>query len=194
MRDIVMSALLAEGPPTGESELMGADRLRHFNELPAAAARDELLACCSAPSWAERMASGRPYCSPQDAIRQSSAIVASMTVTDLAEALAGHPRIGERTEQGHGPLRSAEWSAQEQSGVSLADAETARALADANLDYERRFGHIYLVCASGRTGAQLLALLRRRLRNDARAEWQVVRSELQQINEIRLRKLLAGSP
>jgi len=173
---------------------MGGDRLTHLNELPAPAARDELLACCSARPWAERMAAGRPYWSARDAIRQSAMIVASMTATDLAEALAGHPRIGERTEAGHGPLRSAAWSAQEQSGVTDADAETAGALAESNLEYERRFGHIYLVCASGRTGPQLLSLLRSRLRNDAPAEWQVVRSELQKINELRLRKLLAGSP
>lgn len=173
---------------------MGGDRLTHLNELPAQAATDELLTCCSAPSWAERMAAGRPYCSPNDAIRQSAVIVASMTVPDLAEALAGHPRIGERAEAGHGPPRAAAWSAQEQSGVTDADAETARALAESNLEYERRFGHIYLVCASGRTGAQLLSLLRRRLRNDPPAEWQVVRSELQKINEVRLRKLLVGSP
>lgn len=194
MSDVVMSALLAARLPTVESEPMGAGGLTHLNELPAPAARDELLACCSAPSWAERMAAGRPYCSAHDAIRQSAAIVASMTVTDLAEALAGHPRIGEQAEAGHGPLRSAAWSAQEQSRVSDADAETARALAESNLEYERRFGHIYLVCASGRTGAQLLSLLRSRLRNDAPAEWHVVRSELQKINAVRLRKLLAGSP
>jgi 2-oxo-4-hydroxy-4-carboxy-5-ureidoimidazoline decarboxylase len=177
-----------------ESGLMGGDRLIHLNELPAPAARDELLACCSAPSWAEQMAAGRPYGCAHDAIMQSAMIVASMTVPDLAAALAGHPRIGERAQAGHGRLRSAEWSAQEQSGVTGADAETARALAESNLEYERRFGHIYLVCASGRTGAELLALLRSRLHNDASAEWQIVRSELQKINEVRLRKLLAGSP
>ena len=89
---------------------------------------------------------------------------------------------------------SAAWSAREQSGVSDADAETARALADSNLEYEQRFGHIYLVCASGRTGPQLLALLRGRLANDDETEWQVVRSELQKINEIRLGKLLGAAP
>ena len=171
---------------------MEADLLKQFNELPAPAARAALLACCSSPSWAERMSTGRPYCSPQDAIRQSSVIVANLTVTDLAEALAGHPRIGEREETGQVPARSAEWSAQEQAGVSAASAETLRALAQANEEYERRFGHIYLVCASGWTAAQLLTLLRSRLHNEARAEWQVVRSELQKINEIRLRQLLAG--
>ena len=173
---------------------MGGDRLAHLNELPAPAAEDELLTCCSAQSWADQMAAGRPYLSAHDAIRQSAMIVASMTETDLAEALAGHPRIGQRTEADHGPPLAAAWSAQEQSGVTDADAETARGLAESNLEYERRFGHIYLVCASGRTGAQLLSLLRSRLHNDAPAEWQVVRSELQKINEIRLRKLLAGSP
>jgi 2-oxo-4-hydroxy-4-carboxy-5-ureidoimidazoline decarboxylase len=170
------------------------DGLTYLNELPAPAATAELLACCSVPSWAERMAAGRPYGSAHDAIRQSALIVATMTVTDLAGALAGHPRIGERTKEGHGPLRSADWSAQEQSGVTGGDAETAQALAKSNLEYERRFGHIYLVCASGRTGAELLSLLRSRLRNDAPSEWQVVRSELQKINEVRLRKLLAGAP
>ena len=177
-----------------KSEPMGGDRLTHFNGLPAPVARAELLACCAAPSWAEQMAAGRPYCSAHDAIRQSAMIVAGMRVTDLAAALAGHPRIGERTQAGHGPVRSAGWSAQEQSGVHDADAQTAHALAESNLEYERRFGHIYLVCASGRAGAELLALLRSRLHNDAPAEWQVVRSELQNINEVRLRKLLAGSP
>jgi 2-oxo-4-hydroxy-4-carboxy-5-ureidoimidazoline decarboxylase len=173
---------------------MGGDPLAHLNELPAWAAAQELLACCSAPSWAERMAAGRPFGSAHDVIRQSAMIVARMTVPELAEALAGHPRIGERTEPGRGGIHSAAWSAAEQSGVTAADGETARALAEANLEYERRFGHIYLVCASGRTGAELLSLLRSRLRNDGPAEWQVVRSELRKINEIRLRKLLAGAP
>lgn len=171
---------------------MNPDVLRQFNELPAAAAIQALYQCCSAPSWAERMAAGRPYCSPQDAIRQSSLIVASLSMSDLAQALADHPRIGGRPAAADAPGRAAEWSRQEQALVSSADAETSRDLASANLEYEQRFGHIYLVCASGRTAKQLLTLLRSRLHNDARAEWQVVRSELQKINEIRLRQLLAG--
>ncbi len=68
-----------------------------------------------------------------------------------------------------------------------------QALADGNAAYERRFGHIYLVCATGRTAGELLALLTARLENDPDTEWGVVRSELQQINRIRLRKLLGGA-
>ena len=180
---------------------MGDDRLAWFNALPPAAAQQALLECCSAARWAEQMAAARPYSSAADAIRQSSAIVATLTVADLAGALASHPRIGEPPGQagsdGAGSergRRAAGWSAREQSGVDAGDRATISALAEANLEYERRFGHIYLVCASSRTGMELLEVLRGRLRNEAMAEWQVVRTELQKINALRLQRLMAGSP
>ena len=138
------------------------------------------------------MAAARPYASAQDAVRQSSAIVAALAVTDLAEALAGHPRIGERSDADGGTSQAADWSRREQSGVDADDASTRRALAGANLEYEQRFGHIYLVYASGRTGEELLDVLRGRLRNEPEDEWQVVRTELQKINALRLERLMAG--
>jgi 2-oxo-4-hydroxy-4-carboxy-5-ureidoimidazoline decarboxylase len=187
----VMGALLAARLTARESDLMSADELARFNNLPAAAARGELLECCSSPAWAERMVSGRPYSSARDAVRQSSAIVARLAIPDLEAALAGHPRIGERPASGD---RASEWSRQEQSGVTEADQQTSRELAESNVEYERRFGHIYLVSAAGRSAPQLLALLRARLRNPPSTEWQVVRTELQKIIEIRLRTLLAGTP
>ncbi len=153
---------------------MGLDRsdlLTRFNALPAAVARAELLSCCSSPAWADRMTSGRPYSSSHDAVRQSSAIVAGLTVTDLAEALAGY---------------------QADESAGSAGAPDSEESAPACLEYERRFGHVYLVSRTGRSRQQLLDLLDARLRNDARAEWQTVRSELQKINEVRLREMLAG--
>jgi 2-oxo-4-hydroxy-4-carboxy-5-ureidoimidazoline decarboxylase len=174
---------------------MGTDRLTWFNELPAGAAQQALLDCCSAPGWAAQMAAARPFPSAGDAIRQSGAIVATLTVPSLADALAGHPRIGERADaSGEAPMRSqaAGWSAQEQSGVDAEDAGTRQALAEANLRYEHRFGHIYLVCAAGRTGAELLSVLRDRLQNGPEDEWQVVRAELQKINALRLQQILTG--
>ena len=172
---------------------IGTDGLTWFNELPTRAVQQALLECCAAPRWAEQMAAARPYASAEAAIRQSRAIVASLTVTELAEALAGHPRIGERPDGG-GTSQAAGWSGREQSGVDPGDATTARALAEANLEYERRFRHIYLVCASGRTGNELLAVLRGRLQNEPDQEWHVVRTELQKINALRLQRLMAGLP
>ena len=192
---------------------MSTEQLTWFNQLPARAAQLTLLDCCSAPGWAAQMTAGRPYSSAEDAVKRSGAIVAGLSAADLAEALAGHPRIGERPDASqasasqprssqastsqHRSSQSAEspadWSRQEQSGVDARDTATTRALAAANLEYEQRFGHIYLVCASGRTGQELLALLRGRLANKPEDEWQVVRTELQKINAIRLQRLLAGA-
>jgi 2-oxo-4-hydroxy-4-carboxy-5-ureidoimidazoline decarboxylase len=187
---------------------MGTKELTWFNELPDRAAQQALLECCSAPGWAEVMTAGRPYFSAQDAIQRSGAIVATLTTTDLAEALAGHPRIGERPDTSQDGAsqdranqdranqdraRAADWSRREQAGVEAGDTATRQALAEANLEYEQRFGHIYLVCASGRSGTELLALLRGRLQNEPEDEWQVVRTELQKINALRLQRLLAGA-
>ena len=148
------------------------------------------------------MAAARPYGRAHDAIRQSDAIVGDLIEAELAEALAGHPRIGELADADAAANRdtdaatasSADWSGREQAGVDADDAQTRRALANANAEYEQRFGHIYLVCASGRTGSELLALLRSRLHNEPEEEWQVVRTELQKINALRLERLLADSP
>jgi 2-oxo-4-hydroxy-4-carboxy-5-ureidoimidazoline decarboxylase len=190
----VMAAFLAVRRAPREPVSMGADVLTQFNDLAAAEARQALLACCSSPSWADRMTAARPYSSPRDAVIVSGQIIDAMTVADLTDALAGHPRIGARPDPEHAPARSAEWSRQEQALVSATNAHASRELAEANLEYERRFGHIYLVCASGRTALELLALLHGRLGNEPAAEWQVVRTELQKINEIRLAQLLEGSP
>jgi 2-oxo-4-hydroxy-4-carboxy-5-ureidoimidazoline decarboxylase len=173
---------------------MGTDQLTWFNQLPGQDAQQTLLDCCSAPGWAEQMTAGRPYYSAEDAIRQSGAIVAALSAADLTEALAGHPRIGERPDTSQYAAKAADWSRREQAGVDADDAQMSQALATGNLEYERRFGHIYLVCASGRTGKELLAVLRGRLQNEPQDEWQVVRTELQKINALRLRQLLAGAP
>jgi 2-oxo-4-hydroxy-4-carboxy-5-ureidoimidazoline decarboxylase len=158
--------------------------LAALNALPADAARQSLLACCSSARWADEMVSGRPYASADELLARSDRAVAGLAQADLEQALAGHPRIGRPS----GPAGG--WSRREQAGVQAAEQDTIQALAEGNEAYERRFGHIYLVRASGRDGAELLALLRERLGNDPGTEWEVVRRELGQINRIRLRRLL----
>jgi 2-oxo-4-hydroxy-4-carboxy-5-ureidoimidazoline decarboxylase len=189
----------------GESlgEPAGLERL---NGLPDGAAQEELLACCSSARWAAEVASGRPFATVGEVLARSDDSVAGLARADLEDALAGHPRIGDRSgvgpaagagaavgQPGHGAAAAVGWSRQEQAGVQAADQAVVRALADGNDAYERRFGHIYLVCATGRSGAELLALLRERLDNDPGTEWDVVRRELGKINRIRLRKLLEGA-
>jgi 2-oxo-4-hydroxy-4-carboxy-5-ureidoimidazoline decarboxylase len=159
--------------------------LTSLNASPAELARQELLVCCSSERWAAEVASGRPYASAEELLASSDAAVAGLAPVDLEQALAGHPRIGERSDVD-------QQAASEQAGVLAADQATIQALAEGNEEYERRFGHIYLVCATGRNAADLLALLRERLGNDPEAEWGVVRRELGKINRIRLTRLLEG--
>jgi 2-oxo-4-hydroxy-4-carboxy-5-ureidoimidazoline decarboxylase len=159
--------------------------LAGLNAAPAELAGQELMACCSSARWAAEVLSGRPYATADEVLARSDAAVAGLAPADLEQALAGHPRIGERRD-------ADERSRREQAGVLGADPATIQALADGNAEYERRFGHIYLVCATGRNAADLLALLRERLGNDPGTEWGVVRRELGKINRIRLAKLLDG--
>lgn len=154
--------------------------LAAFNDLPAEQARDALLGCCSSRAWAEQLSAGRPYASPAQLYAAADEAVAAMTEADLDEALAGHPRIGERPGSGHSASSSAE-----QSGVT-GSAE----LVAANREYEQTFGHVYLVCATGKTGPELLEILRQRLGNDPATERRVVREELGKINRIRLQRLV----
>jgi 2-oxo-4-hydroxy-4-carboxy-5-ureidoimidazoline decarboxylase len=132
----------------------------------------------------DAVVAGRPYADRAALRRASDDIVAALDDSALDEALAGHPRIGERSESA--------WSRQEQAGAAAADDELHAQLADANADYERRFGHVYLVCATGKSAAELLDLCRARLANPPDVEGRVVREELAKINALRLDKLVGS--
>jgi 2-oxo-4-hydroxy-4-carboxy-5-ureidoimidazoline decarboxylase len=131
------------------------------------------------------MVAGRPYADRDLLHARSDELTARLDGVDLAAALAGHPRIGERSESA--------WSRQEQAGTAAADARLRAELREVNAAYEQRFGHVYLVCATGKSAAELLAIARERLGNDAGVEQDVVRRELAAINRIRLDKLLGGT-
>jgi 2-oxo-4-hydroxy-4-carboxy-5-ureidoimidazoline decarboxylase len=155
-----------------------------FNALPSRRAVAELTSCCSSRSWAQRLASNRPFITVDELIRCADLVLAQLGEEELDAALAGHPRIGENP--GHASSR------REQAGVATADAKVRTALARANRDYEARFGHVYLVCADGRSGEELLRVLHERLGNDAVTERGVLRDELAKINRVRLARLVSA--
>ncbi len=157
-----------------------------LNKLPEDAVRQALHGCCSSGRWIDALAARRPFAGAAALLAASDAAVAGLSEADLRDALAGHPRIGDRR-----VVAEREGSSgQEQAGVRDADAGLRQALDEGNAEYERRFGHIYLACATGRSASELLAFLRERLGNDQETEWGVVASELAKINQIRLRKLI----
>jgi 2-oxo-4-hydroxy-4-carboxy-5-ureidoimidazoline decarboxylase len=154
--------------------------LDEWNALDAAEAEKQLREVCAATRWAREVAANRPY--PDLASLQATAEV-TLTDADLDEAMAGHPRIGDRAAEGA--------SRREQSGVAGADPEVLAALADANRAYEERFGHVYLVCATGRSAQEMLDILRARLGNDPTTERAVALAELAAINRLRIARLFA---
>ncbi|MET0190233.1 MAG: 2-oxo-4-hydroxy-4-carboxy-5-ureidoimidazoline decarboxylase [Pseudonocardia sediminis] len=161
---------------TTAGETMDIDE---FDRLPEADARRELLAVCAAPRWAGSVAAGRPYGSLE---KLQDAAAAALADADLDDAMAGHPRIGDRAATGR--------SGAEQARVGAAGEDLRAALAAGNAAYESRFGHVYLVCAAGRDAEDLLATLHERLGNDPVTERAVALGELAAINRLRLSGLV----
>lgn len=170
--------------------MIAASGLERLNALERGEALSELLTCCGSRRWAARMAASRPFGDLDQLLACADEIWWALEPEDWREAFHSHPRIGERkTAAGQTP-REAGWSRGEQSGVDAAAAETRRALAEGNAEYEARFGHIYIVCAAGRRADDLLALLHQRLGNDAATEIRIAAEEQRKITRLRLEKLL----
>ncbi len=155
--------------------------LAELNSLPDEQVRRWLVDCCSSRRWTEAVLAARPFASAGALLAANEAAVALLTTEDLREALGGHRRIGDKRGAGgsHGD---------EQAGVSQADDVLMRALGKGNAAYEEKFGHIYLACATGRSGAELLEFLTDRLGNSPVEERKVVAGELAKINGLRLRR------
>jgi 2-oxo-4-hydroxy-4-carboxy-5-ureidoimidazoline decarboxylase len=158
-----------------------------FDAVSAAAATALLRPVCASTAWLEAIAAHRPYGTFPAVVERSDEVVVALDWPDIEQALSGHPRIGERATGGD---RESHWSREEQSTASGATTDDAQALHDGNVAYERHFGHVFLVCATGRTPRQLLDALNERLDNDEDTERQVVRRELAAIVRLRLAKAL----
>jgi 2-oxo-4-hydroxy-4-carboxy-5-ureidoimidazoline decarboxylase len=158
--------------------------LHDFNAAPDDVVTATLLACCDVPSWAAAVRAGRPYADVDAVLQAADDAARTLRPDDVERALAAHPRIGERAEGGG---TCAAWSRAEQSRVGDG---TRQALLDANRAYEKRFGRVFLICATGLDGDQILGALRERLDNDDDTESAVVADELRKIALLRLGKAL----
>jgi 2-oxo-4-hydroxy-4-carboxy-5-ureidoimidazoline decarboxylase len=161
----------------------------HLNSLPDVQARDALLKCCHSRAWVEAMMSARPFADEAALLAACERAESAMTRDDWLEAFAGHPRIGDVEGLRRKFASTAAWASSEQAGAAAADEATLRALAEGNAEYERRYGHIFIVCATGNSAGEMLAILRGRLHNDPAAESRIAAAEQAKITRIRLAKL-----
>ena len=162
--------------------------LAEFNNIGRDEATELLGACLDIPEWVAQVEAGRPF-DGLDALHEAGAAASSSIGWDqVARALDRHPRIGEKKAAVAGTGTESAWSSTEQSGVQ--DSQTG-AFADGNRAYERQFGFIYLVCAAGLSGDEILEDLTGRLGNDEATEREIVIGELKQIAALRLAKAVA---
>lgn len=166
--------------------------LAMLNAMPEEMAEAALLACCGSAIWARRMAGARPFDSMQALQAEAERVWWDLDKADWLQAFAAHPKIGEK--KAHSANEQARaWSEKEQRGAAGASTDTMQQFAAANAHYEQRFGYIFIVCASGKSADEMLALLRARLQNDADAEMKTAAGEQFEITRLRLEKFLAGT-
>lgn len=166
--------------------------LARLNAMPREEAAAVLRSCCGSKRWAAAMAGARPFASVDTLMAESEAWWnwKKMTREDLLEAFSHHPRIGERNMTAFG--EGAAQASKEQSGMALATEAQRREFAAGNEAYERKFGHVFLIFASGKTPEQMLEQLRARMNNDGETELANAAAEQAKITRLRLERWLAS--
>ena len=163
--------------------------LEDWNNLPQDSAADAILPCNGSRAWAEQIAGLRPFATSFDLTCTADIIWRALPEKDWQQAFDSHPRIGEQNAKS-ATAESLKWSAGEQSTANPDDQAKA-ALAAGNRAYEQKFGRIFIVCATGKSAAQMLSILNQRMANDPATELREAAEQQRQITQIRLRKWLS---
>jgi OHCU decarboxylase len=190
-RSAVLANLVAEFINKLSTDAPMNHVLARWNQLPAANAADETLPCCGSQAWARQLSSRRPFRDASSLVAASDEIWRQLPPADWMEAFSRHPRIGEREAPPAASQQSAAWSVQEQQNASSSPEAVRSALAEANRKYEQRFGRVFIVCATGKSAAEMLDILERRLHNDEVTEFREAGEEQRKITNLRLEKWLS---
>ena len=166
------------------------EKLEKLNTLSPADAEAELFKCCGSAKWARQMVERRPFDDLKDLLAHAENIWWSLDETEWLEAFAHHPKIGEKSAAAGQSDEARRWSEAEQAKATAATRETALALGEGNRHYERRFGYIFIVCATGKSSEEILSILKERLENSPENELRIAAAEQAKITQLRLRKLL----
>jgi len=176
------------GAPEAEARRRAV--LRQLNAMDAQEIGATLADFCAAPAWIARMAASRPFATPAAVLAAADAAADAVGPDDWREAFRHHPPIGEQAAERPQSDTARAASSREQSAAREASASDLTALAEGNRAYQEKFGHVFIVCATGRTAAEMLALLRERLPNDPETEVRIAASEQRRITRLRLERLL----
>ena len=164
--------------------------LHELNTLPVQQLKEELLKCCGSPAWVNKMLPFFPAEDLVELLEDAEEQWFKCSEEDWKEAFTHHPKIGDIESLKKKFASTAQWASGEQSGVNTASQQTIEALAKGNEAYEKKFGYIFIVCATGKSADEMLGLLTTRLVNDPKDEIEIAADEQNKITKLRLEKLL----
>jgi 2-oxo-4-hydroxy-4-carboxy-5-ureidoimidazoline decarboxylase len=167
--------------------------LSRWNSLDPESATREILPCCGSQAWATALIASRPLISEAELIAASNAIWLSLPEAAWQQAFDSHPRIGQKYAQTQATEESLRWSAEEQRAALSTAASTKLALEEANRRYEQRFNRIFIVCATGKSSTEILAILEARMNNDPQTELLEAAEQQRQITQLRLHRWLESN-
>lgn len=160
-----------------------------LDALPEDEARVELTRCCGSSAWVQAMLAARPFGQEEAVFQKAEELWWSLPAEAWLEAFEHHPKIGDISTLRAKFQNTGDWAKNEQSGVQQASEEVLQGLAQGNMDYEEKFGYIFIVCATGKSAAEMLDLLQARLPNDPATELKLAAGEQMKITRLRLEKL-----
>lgn len=166
--------------------------LDRLNALLPQEALAEFMRCCGTKRWARGMTARRPFHSRSTLLAGAESLWSLLTAADWREAFSHHPKIGDVEGLRRKFATTSAWTAGEQSGIVGAEEEVLTALARGNADYEAKFGYIFIVCATGKSAAEMREILQGRLPNGPRTELRIAAEEQKKITRLRLEKLFAA--
>ena len=166
-------------------------RLADINSLSVEMLSVELIRCCGSSKWVKQMITARPFIGESDLFEAAEKIWYSCLPSDWLQAFSHHPKIGEKKNLGKKFASTKEWASSEQKGVDSASLATLDTLVKLNQDYEKRFGYIFIVYATGKSAGEMLDLLRSRITNSPEEEMKIAMGEQNKITKLRLQKLLS---
>ena len=164
--------------------------LHDLNTLPVQQLREELLKCCGSSAWVDKMVPFFPAEDLVEILEDAEEQWYKCSIEDWKEAFTHHPRIGDVESLKKKFASTAQWASAEQGGVNTASQQTIGTLAKANAEYEKKFGYIFIVCATGKSAEEMLGMLQSRLLNSPKDEIEIAADEQNKITKLRLEKLL----
>jgi len=166
-------------------------KVNELNVLNSQQAEDAFMLCCGSKSWARQMQASRPFKNAEEVKSRADAFWKEASRADVLEAFTHHPKIGDVDSLRKKFASTRAWAENEQSGASQASEETLHKLADLNEVYLKRFGYIFIVCATGKSAEEMLEILESRISNEPAKELGIAAGEQQKITHLRIDKLLS---